>query len=283
VRAWIADVAKLAYQVGYRLHEDRLVLVGEASPGLQRLRELVNERPTSPETGAALREAEPLYRGEDPYFHLNEGHVLRAHGRLRESDATLREGLTIAEAPCVRSLLWNARGQTFWDCTVASSWPLADHLARAERAFRRAAAVDPSSFFPLVNLAHLAVDAGDLRRCEYWIGELASARRRMEPPMQSELARYLAEAEWSGAVERTRFWRGGPLKWIGEAARRGALVLLALVALAGAPAGPPAAADPAGGLWPGSGSRQPAAPVEHDGRGDGGGRDRGANSGAGGN
>ena len=30
VRSWISEVAKLAYQVGYRLHEDRLVLVGDA-------------------------------------------------------------------------------------------------------------------------------------------------------------------------------------------------------------------------------------------------------------
>jgi hypothetical protein len=273
VRAWIADVAKLAYQVGYRLHEDRLVLVGAAAPGLQRLRELVNRNPAAPETAAALREAAPRHRGEDPYFHLNEGHVLRAHGRLRESDATLREGLTIAEAPCIRSLLWNARGQTFWDCTSSSSWPLADHLARAEKAFRRAAAVDPASFFPLVNLAHLAVDAGDERRCEYWIAELAAARRKMEPDMQSELARYLAEAEWSGVVDRTRFWRGGPLKWIAEAARRGALVLLLLVGLAAALAPAPARADASG----------PEA-VAHDGRGGGGrGGGGGANSGAGGN
>jgi predicted Zn-dependent protease len=269
VRAWIADVAKLAYQVGYRLHEDRLVLVGEASPGLQRLRTLVNRAPGSPEAAAALREAAPRHRGEDPYFHLNEGHVLRAHGRLRESDATLREGLTIAEAARIRSLLWNARGQTFWDCTASSSWPLPDPLARAEKAFRRAAAVDPASFFPFVNLAHLAIDAGDARRCEYWIGELATARRKMEPQMQDALARYLREAEWSGAVDRTRFWRAGPLKWIAEAARRGALVLLALVGLAGLLAPELAAADPAGA----------GPPVAHDGRGGGG----GANSGAGGN
>ena len=32
VRTWIADVSKLAYQVGFRLHEDRLLLVGEAPP-----------------------------------------------------------------------------------------------------------------------------------------------------------------------------------------------------------------------------------------------------------
>jgi hypothetical protein len=271
VRAWIADVAKLAYQVGYRLHEDRLWLVGAAAPGLQRLRELVNRNPAAPETAAALEEAAPRFRGEDPYFHLNEGHVLRAHGRLRESDATLREGLTIAEAACIRSLLWNARGQTFWDCTPASSWPLADHLARAEKAFRRAAAVDPASFFPLVNLAHLAIDAGDERRCEYWIAELAAARRKMEPEMQQELARYLAEAEWSGVVERTRYWRAGPLKWIAEAARRGALVLLVVVGLAGLLSSAPAAADVSA----------PGAPVAHDGRGGGGGG--GANSGAGGN
>lgn len=243
VRAWIADVAKLAYQVGYRLHEDRLVLVGEAAPGLKRLRELVNRDPGGAETLAALREAELLYRGEDPYFHLNEGHVLRALGGLRESDGTLCEGLTIAEAGCVRSLLWNARGQTFWDCAPESSWPLADHLARAERAFRRAAAVDPASFFPYVNLAHLAIDAGDERRCEYWIAELGAARRKMEPEMQCELARYLSEVEWSGAVERTRFWRAGPQKWIAELGRRGALLLAALAALVALAAPPAALAD----------------------------------------
>jgi hypothetical protein len=41
VRTWISEVAKLAYQVGYRLHEDRLVLAGDAPPELKRLRELV--------------------------------------------------------------------------------------------------------------------------------------------------------------------------------------------------------------------------------------------------
>jgi hypothetical protein len=268
VRAWIADVAKLAYQVGYRLHEDRLVLVGEAAPGLKRLRELVNRDPTSPETAAALREAEPLYRGEDAYFHLNEGHVLRALGRLLESDGTLCEGLTIAEAARVRSLLWNARGQTYWDCTPESSWPLPGHLARAEKAFRRAVTVDPSSFFPYVNLAHLAIDAGDERRCEYWIGELAAARRKMEPEMQRELSRYFSEAEWTGAVERTRFWRAGPRKWIAEFARRGALALAALAALAGLLAPVPAAA---GGC-----ALEP--PVANEGGGRG-----GSSSGAGGN
>src|SRR5262245_15765865 len=286
VRAWIADVAKLAYQVGYRLHEDRLVLVGAASTGLKHLRELVNRNPGAPDTWAALAEAAARSRGEDPYFHLNEGHVLRAHQRLRESDATLREGLTIAEAPTIRALLWNARGQTFWDCRGSSSWPLPDHLGRAEKAFRRAAAVDPASFFPLVNLAHLAVDAGDERRCEYWLGELATARKKMEPEMQLELARYLSEAEWSGAVARTRYWRAGPLKWIAEAARRGLLALVAVVGLAGhllpgralaSPAGAVAGAERHGGSGPTDGGPEPLA------HGGGGSRGGGGSSGAGGN
>ncbi len=283
VRAWIADVAKLAYQVGFRLHEDRLVLVGTAAPGLKRLRELVNRNPGAPETWSALGEAAPRHRGEDPYFHLNEGHVLRAHGRLRESDATLREGLTIAEAACIRSLLWNARGQTFWDCSASSSWPLADPHARAEKAFRRAAAVDPASFFPLVNLAHLAVDAGDERRCEYWLGELAAARKKMEPEMQLELARYLSETEWSGVVAPTRCWRAGPQKWIAEAARRGLLVLLAVAGLAGLLAPAPAVASDLPSLARGSLRGGPET-VAHDGSGGGGGDGGGdADSGAGGN
>jgi hypothetical protein len=271
VRTWIADVAKLAYQVGYRLHEDRLVLAGEAPEELARLRELVNRDAAGPEARAELRRLAPRFRGEDAYFHLNEGHVLRALGRLRESDATLREGLAVAEARAVRSLLWNARGQTFWDCTPESSHPLSDHLARAERAFRRAAVLDASTWFPLVNLAQLAADAGDARRCEYWLSELTAARKKMEEPMQDQLAKYLHEAEWTRSVERRRFWESGPARWIAEAARKGALAALAMLAIAlGAALLPPVAeavAHPDGA---------PVA-VEHGGRGGG------KNSGAGGN
>jgi hypothetical protein len=271
VRTWIADIAKLAYQVGYRLHEDRLVLAGEAPTELRRLRQLVNRDAAAPEARVELRRLAARFRGEDPYFHLNEGHVLRALGRLRESDATLREGLAVAEARPVRSLLWNARGQTFWDCTPESSHPLPDHLVRAERAFRRAAVLDASTWFPLVNLAQLAADAGDFRRCEYWLSELTAARKKMEEPMQDELARYLHEAEWTRALERRRFWASGPARWIAEAVRKGVLAALAALAIAlGAALLPPvaeAAAQPDGA---------PVA-VEH------GGRSGGKNSGAGGN
>ena len=71
------------------------------------------------------------------------------------------------QAAGVRSLLWNARGQTFWDCDADSSHPLPDHLERTEQAFRRAAALDPSHYFAFVNLAQLAVDAKDTKRAEY--------------------------------------------------------------------------------------------------------------------
>ena len=216
VRTWISEVAKLAYQVGYRLHEDRLVLVGEAPPELKRLRELVNRDAASPQASAELRRVAARFRGEDPYFHLNEGHVLRALGRLRASDATLADGLTIAEAPRVRSLLWNARGQTYWDCTAGSDHPLRDHLMRAEKAFRRAVVLDQSTFFPFVNLAQLAVDAGDEKRCEYWIAELTAARRGMTEAMKNDLARYLHETEWTRSVEPRRFWRSGPVPAPGE-------------------------------------------------------------------
>ena len=270
VRTWIADVAKLAYQVGYRLHEDQLVLVGDAPAELKRLRELVNRDARSPEAAAELRAVAPGFRGEDPYFHLNEGHVLRAHGQLRASDETLREGLTIAEARPVRSLLWNGRGQTYWDCTATSSYPLRDHLVRAERAFRRAAVLDRSTFFPFVNLAQMAVDGGDEKRCEYWIGELAGARKRMAESMKEDLAKYLVEAEWSAPVEEQRFWLGGPAKWIAEATRKGALALLALALLVGLLSTPPATADPLPQGGPDT--------VENGGR-----RGGGSNSGAGGN
>lgn len=238
VRTWIADVSKLAYQVGYRLHEDKLLLVGEAPGELQKLREIVNADAASPEAARELRRLAPRFRGDDPYFHLNEGHVLRAHGCLRESDGTLREGLTVAEAPPVRALLWNARGQTFWDCRPASAHPLADYLERAEKAFRRAAVLDQSTYFPFVNLAQMAADSGDDRRCEYWVGELAAARKRMDDDMQTALARYLEEAEWSRPVEGKRFWRAGPAKWIADVVKRGALVLVAALALAGSVAVP---------------------------------------------
>lgn len=234
VRTWIADVARLAYEVGFRLHEDRLLLVGEAQPGLKALRERVNRDAGSEESRQALEQAAPVFRGEDPYFHLNEGHVLRARGRLEASDDTLRDGLTIAEARPIRALLWNARGQTFWDCGPGSTWPLSDFLDRAERAFRRAAALDPGQYFPFVNLAQLAVDAGDLRRAEYWLGELSTARKRMDDSMRIDLAKYLEQAEWGGAVESTRFWRSGPAKWIRAAARRGALCAVLLLGLLGA-------------------------------------------------
>ncbi|MDJ0847646.1 MAG: hypothetical protein QNK04_04590 [Myxococcota bacterium] len=244
VRSWISDVAKLAYQVGYRLHEDRLVLVGEAPVELKRLRELVNADAAGAEASAELRRVAPQFRGEDPYFHLNEGHVLRALGQLRESDDTLREGLTIAEAPRVRSLLWNARGQTLWDCTATSSYPLRDHLARAEKAFRRAAILDRSTFFPFVNLAQMAQDSGDDKRCEYWIGELQTARKRMSDEMTNELSKYLADAEWTRPIEGRRFWKAGPAKWLAEAVRKGVLAALAALALLAAAGSLPASADP---------------------------------------
>lgn len=234
VRTWIRDVAKLAYQVGYRLHEDKLVLVGEAPRELDRLRALVNEDASSPAARAELLAVEARFRGRDPYFHLNEGHILRSHCRLRASDETLREGLTIAEAPRVRALLWNARGQTYWDCEPGSDHPLPDFLGRAERAFRRAAALDPSTYFALVNLAQLAVDGGDLKRAEYWIGELTLARKQMGEDMQDELAKYLDQAEWTTPVEGKRFWRSGPARWIERAVARGIVPLLLLVALLGA-------------------------------------------------
>jgi len=233
VRTWIADIAKLAYQVGYRLHEDRLLLVGEAPLELATLRQLVNADASSPQASCELHRLAPRFRGEDPYFHLNEGHVCRALGNLRESDASLREGLTVAEAPSVRALLWNARGQTFWDCNVTSSYPLRDHLVRAEKAFRRAAVLDQSTYFPYVNLAHMAADAGDERRCEYWVGELAVARKRMDKDMKQALGDYLDEAEWTRPVQQRRFWRGGPAKWISKTARHGALLLIAALVFTG--------------------------------------------------
>jgi hypothetical protein len=269
VRTWISEVAKLAYQVGYRLHEDRLVLVGDAPPELRRLRELVNRDAASPEAWAELRSVEARFRGEDPYFHLNEGHVLRALGRLRESDATLGDGLTIAEARRVRSLLWNARGQTYWDCTTSSGHPLRDHLVRAEKAFRRAAVLDRSTFFPFVNLAQMAMDAADEKRCEYWMGELSAARKEMTDAMKDDLARYLEEAEWTRPVEERRFWKNGPAKWIREALRKGALAVLALAILLAALVAPPASAQ--------APADRPPDSIEH------GGRRGGSNSGAGGN
>lgn len=243
VRTWIADVSKLAYEVGYRLHEDRLVLVGEAPAQLTRLREWVKADAGSEEAAAELRALAPRFRGEDPYFHLNEGHILRAQGRLLPSEETLRDGLTIAEARPVRGLLWNARGQTLWDCTPTSSYPLRDHLVRAERAFRRAAVLDQSTYFPFVNLAQLAMDAGDDRRCEYWIGELSGVRKRMSESMQIDLARYLREAEWTGPLEGSRFWRNGPLKWMREAAKRSVVIGIALVGLVSTVLAPPAVAE----------------------------------------
>ncbi len=82
-----------------------------------------------------------------------------------------------------------------------------------------------------MNLAQLAADAGDLRRVEYWVGELATARKRMDEAMRTGLARYLDEAEWVRPVEEKRFWRSGPRRWLDEARRAGllAMMLLALV------------------------------------------------------
>ncbi len=229
VRTWIADVGKLAYQVGYRLHEDRLLLVGDAPAGLKRLRELVNRDPGSAAAWRELCAVEADCRGVDAYFHLNEGHVLRARGDLEGSDATLREGLTLAEARRLRALLWNARGQTYWDRGPDSSGPLPDFLERAESAFRRAAVLDAGLYFPFVNLAQLALEAGDARRAEYWIAELASARKGMDDNMKNDLASYLCEAEWAGAVEERPFWKKGPARWIREAMRRGAALLIAVL------------------------------------------------------
>jgi hypothetical protein len=228
-------VARLAYEVGYRLHEDKLLLTGSAPRELQRLRELVRDDAESELAWSELRRLGASYRGVEPYFHLNEGHLLRSRGRLSASDATLRDGLTIAEARPVRALLWNARGQTFWDCLSGSTWPLADHLERAERCFRRAALLDPSTYFPYVNLAQLAADEGDLRRVEYWVGELTTARKRMDDEMRAGLAGYLEEAEWVRPVEEKRFWRNGPKRWLQEFRRAAALgaLLFALALPAG--------------------------------------------------
>ncbi|MEN8183700.1 MAG: hypothetical protein ABFS46_14320, partial [Myxococcota bacterium] len=143
--------------------------------------------------------------------------------------------LTIAEAPPIRTLLWNARGQTFWDCGPDSRWAIAQHLELAERCFRRAVLLDPCTYFPYVNLAHMAADRRDLRRVEYWVGELAGARKRMDEEMLQGLARYLDEAEWVGPVEEKRFWRNGPKRWLAEARRAGTLVVLLLALLLGAP------------------------------------------------
>jgi tetratricopeptide (TPR) repeat protein len=267
VRSWISDVAKIAYQVGYRLHEDKLLLVGRAPAGLQRLRELVNRDAASPQAWLELQDA-AQFRGEDPYFHLNEGHVLRAHHRLRESDATLAEGLTIAEAHSVRALLWNARGQTLWDCRPDSDYALPDHLERAEKCFRRAAALDPSTYFPFVNLAQMSVDAGDVKRAEYWIGELSAARKRMDEAMHEGLVRYLDQAEWTGPVEQMRFWRNGPRKWLGEAVKKGLLPMIAIVLMIGASSHP---------AFGGEGAMSGVDTVANDGK------KGGNNSGAGGN
>ena len=98
VRTWIAEVSKLAYQVGYRLHEDKLVLVGEAPPELTRLRELVNADASSAGASAELRRVAARFRGEEPCFHLNEGHVLRALGQMRASDDTLRDVLAVSRS-----------------------------------------------------------------------------------------------------------------------------------------------------------------------------------------
>ena len=109
----------------------------------------------------------------------------------------------------------------------------------------------------------------DEKRCGYWMGELIAARKRMTETMQDELARYLADAEWTRPVEQERFWSSGPAKWIRAAAKRGVLALLAAWILMGAMAAPPAGADPLPQGGPDT--------VEN------GGRRGGSNSGAGGN
>ena len=103
--------------------------------------------------------------------------------------------------------------------------------------------LDQSTYFPYVNLAQLAADAGDLRRTEYWIAELTTARKGMEEHMKNGLAKYLDQAEWSSTVEPKRFWQRGPARWIAEALKTGVLPLLLLAFLIGASAAP-AAADP---------------------------------------
>lgn len=233
VRTWIADVSKLAYQVGFCLHEDRLLLVGEAPKALSPLRALVNRDAASEAAWRELRAVEAEFRGNDAYFHLNEGHVLRARGNLVASDDTLREGLTLAEARRLRALLWNARGQTFWDRGPGSADPLVGHLDRAEWAFRRAAILDAGLYFPFVNLTQLAIEAGDVRRAEYWFGELATARKAMDDTMKEDLASYLREAPWAGSIEETPLWKKGPARWIRETARRGAVLVAALLLLGG--------------------------------------------------
>jgi hypothetical protein len=86
-----------------------------------------------------------------------------------------------------------------------------------------------------VNLAQLAADEGDHRRVEYWVGELATARKRMDDEMKEGLAEYLGEAEWVRPVEEKRFWRNGPRRWLEEVRRAAthAVLLLALALPAG--------------------------------------------------
>ena len=157
------------------------------------------------------------------------------------------------------------------DCRPGSDHPLPDHLERAEKCFRRAAALDPSTYFPHVNLAQMAVDAGDFKRAEYWVGELAAARKRMDENMQKDLVEYLDQAEWTGPVEEMRFWRSGPRKWLREAVQKGLLPILALALMVGL------SSHPASG---GEMTMQGADTVAHGGGSKSGG---GNNSGAGGN
>jgi hypothetical protein len=113
------------------------------------------------------------------------------------------------------------------------------------------------------------VDAGDEKRCEYWMGELSSTRKGMTDAMKDDLARYLHETEWTRPVEERRFWKNGPAKWIREALQKGMLAVLALAILLVALIAPPASAQALADRAPDT--------VEH------GGRRGGNNSGAGGN
>ena len=111
------------------------------------------------------------------------------------------------------------------------------------------------------------MDAGDEKRCTYWMGELTNARRRMSEAMQDDLSRYLREAEWTRPVESRRFWRNGPGRWIREALAKGVLTAAVLASVVSFALAAPASAESLAG----------PDPVAHGG-------DRGAkHSGAGGN
>jgi hypothetical protein len=234
IREAVSAVEHVAYGVGYDLREDKLVVTGNGSEATKTLRDLVADDSGSADAWEEFQKLEAEC-ADDPHYLLCGCHIHRARGDLLASVECGTNGLKVAVDSRVRSLLENALGQTL----LEPDFPDPSRLDIAESRFRRSIAADPTQYFGYANLAMLAWKyRGDRRRAQYWLRELASARRRMSKVTQRNLAVYLDDAAWTGDLRDTEFWKKGPRRWISAIVKRSVLPLILLAAFLSMSTGP---------------------------------------------